>query len=34
VARRRSDSAEATYVAADGEAITMVFERIDPARVV
>jgi hypothetical protein len=34
VARRRSESAEATYIAADDEAITMAFDRIDPARVV
>jgi hypothetical protein len=34
VARRKSDSAEATYIATDGEAITMKFDRIDPSRVV
>jgi hypothetical protein len=34
VARRKSDHADATYIAADGEAIAMAFGRIDPARVV
>jgi hypothetical protein len=34
VARSKSDGAEAAYIAADGDAISMTFERIDPARVV
>jgi hypothetical protein len=34
VARSKSDGAEAAYFAADGDAISMTFERIDPARVV
>jgi hypothetical protein len=34
VARRRADSAEATYIAADGEAVSAKFDRIDTSRVV
>lgn len=34
LACRTSDGTEATYIAADGDAITMAFDRIDPARVV
>jgi hypothetical protein len=34
MAGRSSDSAEATYIAADGEAVSATFDRIDPARVV
>ena len=34
VARGRSGTAEATYIGADAEAITVTFDRIDPARVV
>lgn len=34
MAGRSADSAEATYIAADGEAVSATLERIDPARVV
>lgn len=34
MARRNSDSADSTYIAADGEAVSATFDRIDPVRVV